>query len=202
MKKFKNITYKVKVLLVAAAMTACSSTSSQNSASQSALQTNANFVEGGVVVALVNIHADHANNRLYALNYQMSKLLPMCSQFVIEDIGSKEIQISYQGKVYSYLWDKHTRSAGQSLEQNFNLFFGDKCASEKVKQLSSLDQKGIAKGQPLLGMSKEGIKYAMGIPPVHATFSLEESNWTYWVNKWARNVLEFDENGKLKHIIK
>lgn len=202
MKNFKPIIINTALSLIAISMVACTSTS-QPSGSQATTNTkNPNFVEGGTVVALVNIHADHANNRLYALNYQMSNLLPMCSKFVIEDIGKKEIEISHEGKVYSYLWDKHTRSAGQSLEQNFNLFFGERCDNDRVKQLSKVDQKGIEKGRPLLGMTKEGIKFAMGPPPIHATASLKENNWTYWINKWARNILEFDDKSKLKHIVK
>tara|TARA_R110002050_G_scaffold183361_4_gene316814 strand:+ start:644 stop:1270 length:627 start_codon:yes stop_codon:yes gene_type:complete len=200
--QFKNAVNKLALLLLAVTMVGCTSTSSSSDTQSSTNKRNSGFVEGATVEALVNIHADYANNRLYALNYQMSNLIPMCSKFVIEDIGSKEIEISHQGKVYRYLWDKHTRSAGQSLEQNFNTFFGKRCDSDRVKQLSKIDQEGIAKGKPLIGMTKEGVKYAMGTPPVHATTTLEENNWTYWINRWARNILEFDEKGKLKHIVK
>lgn len=200
MKKYVKIVNKIALSFIALGMASCTLTSTPQSTSQLANKNDPGFIEGATVVALVNIHADYANNRLYALNYQMSNLLPMCSEFIIKDIGSKEIEISHEGKVYRYLWDKHTRSAGQSLEQNFKTFFGEKCDS--VKQLSKIDQEGITKGRPLLGMTKEGIKYAMGTPPIHATSSLEQNNWTYWINKWARNILEFDENGKLKHIVK
>ena len=194
--KLKNSINTAAFSFLMISMVACTSTS------QSTNQKDPSFSEGSTVVALVNIHADYANNRLYALNYQMSNLLPMCSEFIIKDIGKKEIEISHQGKVYDYIWDKHTRSAGQSLEQNFKTFFGERCDSDRVKQLSKIDQEGIAKGRPLLGMTKEGIKYAMGRPPIHATAKLEEDNWTYWVNRWARNILEFDDNGKLEFIVK
>lgn len=199
---FKNTITKLTLPLLALTLVACTSTSSSSGSQSSTTNRNTGFVEGGTVVALVNIHADYANNRLYALNYQMSNLIPMCSKFVIEDISSKEIKISHQGKKYSYLWDKHTRAAGQSLEENFNTFFGESCDSDRVKKLSKIDQEGIAKGTPLIGMTKEGVKYAMGIPPIHATASLDENNWTYWINKWARNILEFDEKGQLKFIVK
>ncbi|WP_274620305.1 hypothetical protein [Colwellia maritima] len=33
----------------------------------------------------------------------------------------------------------------------------------------------------MIGMIKEGVKYAMGTPPVHVTTTLEENNWTYWL---------------------
>ena len=68
--------------------------------------------------------------------------------------------------------------------------------------MSKIDQKGIKRGKPIVGMSKEGILLAMGRPPVHATAALEDDIWTYWVNRWAKNLLEFNEQGKLIKIIK
>ncbi len=198
----KSLFKSTLVACAAIGLAACTSTSNSSSSSSQAATNLNGFVEGGSVVALVNIHADYANNRLYALNYQMGKLIPMCSKFTIKDIGTKEIEIEHGGTTYSYLWDKHTRSAGQSLAENFQTFFGKKCDSAAVAKLSKLDQEGIKNGRPVIGMSKEGIKYAMGLPPVHATSSLENSNWTYWINKWARNIMEFDEKGVLKKIIK
>ena len=82
------------------------------------------FREGATMVSLVNLHPDPKRQRLYAINYQLPSLIPMCSEVVIEDIGKKEIEISYQGETYSYLWDKHTKKAGESLAQNFKQFFG------------------------------------------------------------------------------
>jgi len=200
MRKYKKSFITAAALIMSVGMSACTSTTESSSGEA---QTNVpDLVEGHTVVALVNIHADHANNRLYALNYQMKKLIPMCSQFVIEDIGDKEIEISHRGTTYNYLWDKHTRKAGQSLKQNFNTFFGEKCDSDKVKQLSTIDQEGIKKGRPIVGMTKEGVKFAMGLPPIHATPSIDSNRWTYWINKWAKNMIEFDDNGKLKTIIK
>lgn len=200
MRKYTHTFGKITALLMSVGLFACTSTTESKN---DTLQTNiTGFVEGATVVALVNIHADDANDRLYAINYQMQKLIPMCSQFVIKDIGKKEIEISHNGTTYSYILDKYTRKAGQSLKQNFNLFFGDKCDSEKVKQLSEIDQKGIKKGRPIVGMTKEGVKYAMGLPPIHGTTSLDSNRWTYWVNRWARNIMEFDENGKLETILK
>ncbi len=162
------------------------------------------FVEGGKVFNIVNLHADYSKNRFYALNYQLPKVIPICSEFTIEDIGKKNIEITYQGAEYDYLWDGHTRKAGQSLEDNFKLVFAQSCkeSKQKIKTLSEINQKGIKDGKPLIGMSKEGILFAMGRPPIHATPSLDSNNWTYWKNKWGRKVLEFDDKGILKNIIK
>lgn len=196
--------FTASALVTALAITGCNSTSSPSSAAQDAITNKAGIIEGATVYALVNIHADAGNNRLHAMNYQLPKLMPICSEFVINDIDTKVIELSHKGMEYDYLWDKYTRKAGQSLTENFSLFFGKSCdeAKAKVNTLSKLDQKGIKRGKPILGMSKEGVLLAMGRPPIHATPDLEAELWTYWVNRWARNILEFDEAGKLKHIEK
>lgn len=163
-------------------------------------QENTGFKEGATMVSLVNLHPDPKRKRLYAINYQLPSLVPMCSEVVIEDIGKKEIEISYQGVTYSYLWDKHTKNAGESLADNFKQFFGKKCDQAKVDSLSQLDKKGIESGKPSIGMSKEGVFFAMGRPPIHATDSLESNTWMYWLNKWKRQAIEFDEQGKVKEV--
>ena len=189
-------------ILATVAMVGCGSTSP--STATIAASNKLGITEGATVYALVNLHADAANNRLYAMNYQLTKLMPICSEFVITDIETKVIELTHKGIEYDYLWDKYTRNADQSLTENFALFFGKSCdeAKAKVSTFSALDQKGIKRGQPIVGMSKEGILVAMGRPPIHATPDLDADLWTYWVNRWARNVLEFDESDKLKHIEK
>ncbi len=198
----------MKKLLTATAVLATVAISGCGSTSPSPASVEATnklgITEGATVYALVNLHADAANNRFHAMNYQLTKLMPICSEFVITDIETKVIELTHKGVNYTYLWDKYTRNAGQSLTENFAQFFGKSCneAKAKVKTLSALDQKGIKRGKPIVGMTKEGILLAMGRPAIHATPELDNDLWTYWVNRWARNVLEFDESGKLKHIEK
>jgi hypothetical protein len=158
------------------------------------------FKEDATMVAKVNLHPDQKRKVLYALNYQLPDMIPMCAKVKIEDIGKKEIEFVYQGKTYSYLWDKHTKKAGQSLEQNFKQYFGTSCDTAKVATLSQSDQNGIKSGQPKVGMTKEGILFTMGRPPIHATPSLEGNTWMYWSNKWSRRAIDFDDKGVVTQI--
>lgn len=161
------------------------------------------FVEGSKVFAITNLHADFGKARLYAMNYQVPRVIPVCSEFTIEDIGKKAIELNFEGADWDFIWDKHTRKAGMSLEENFKLFFAKSCdeASKKISKLSKVDQKGIKKGKPFVGMTKEGILFAMGRPPIHATPSLESSSWIYWTNKWLRDIIEFDDKGVVTKIV-
>lgn len=158
------------------------------------------FKEDATMVALVNLHPDKKRKVLYALNYQLPSMIPMCATVKIEDISKKEIEFVYEGMTYRYLWDKHTKSAGQSLEQNFKQYFGSSCDKAKVASLSQTDQNGIKSGQPKVGMTKEGILFTMGRPPIHATPSLDGNTWMYWSNKWARKAIDFNEKGVVTQI--
>ncbi len=208
MKAIKTMLTASAVVVATAALSGCNMTSSSGTSSAAADTNSAvpaqGFAEGAKVYAIVNLHSDSPKNKLYAMNYQLPKMLPICSEFVIQDISTKVIELTYKGLEYDYVWDGHTKKAGQSLEENFMLFFGESCdeAKAKVKTLSEVDQKGIKRGKPIVGMTKEGVLLAMGRPPIHATPDLEGDLWTYWINRWVRNILEFNEKGELVKIIK
>jgi hypothetical protein len=163
-------------------------------------QEKSGFKENATMVTKVNLHPDQKRRVLYALNYQLPSLIPMCATVKIDDISKKEIEFVYEGKTYTYVWDKHTKKAGQSLEENFKQYFGTSCDKAKVASLSQTDQNGIKSGKPTVGMTKDGILFTMGRPPIHATPSLESNTWMYWSNKWTRRAIDFDEKGVVSQV--
>ena len=185
-----KLIYKLATIAtLVAATTACQTTSKMNS--------DLGYNKGDVVQALVNIHVDSKGNRINTLNYQLANVVPVCSEFTIDSVGPKVIKLTANGAQYSYILNKHTSRAGQSLADNFNLFFGDKCDNKKISNLNKLDTKGIKQGKALLGMSKEGVLFAMGYPPIHANPTMENNNWLYWRNRFGKRAIEFSEQGKV-----
>jgi len=162
------------------------------------------FVEDGKVYSIVNLHADYGKTRLYSFNYQVDRVIPYCTEFTIDDIGSKRIDLIFEGEDWYFYWDKYTRKAGQSLEENFKQFFSKSCESvkKKIKTLSAIDQEGIKKGDALIGMSKEGVLIAMGRPPIHVNKNLDAKIWLYWRNKWVKDSITFDDKGIVKTLSK
>jgi hypothetical protein len=69
-----------------------------------------------------------------------------------------------------------------------------------LKHLSRIDQKGISDGKAYPGMSKEGVRIALGYPALHYTPSLNENFWTYWYDRFQTMTITFGENGKVKTI--
>jgi hypothetical protein len=69
-----------------------------------------------------------------------------------------------------------------------------------LDRLSALDRKGIKEGKAYQGMTKEGIRIALGYPAVHGTPSLDNNTWRYWTNRWKSMLVEFDASGKVIRI--
>jgi hypothetical protein len=66
--------------------------------------------------------------------------------------------------------------------------------------LSQLDRKGISEGKVYEGMTKEGVRIALGYPARHRTPSLEIDTWIYWRNRFRTLAVEFGQNGKVSLI--
>jgi hypothetical protein len=95
-------------------------------------------------------------------------------------------------------FEYNSTNMGMSAQQYIGLI----ASLEKVNldQLSEIDQKGIKSGKAFVGMSKTGIKIALGYPATHRTASLENNSWVYWQNRWKTKVIEFDTEGKVNNI--
>jgi hypothetical protein len=63
--------------------------------------------------------------------------------------------------------------------------------------LSGIDQKGIIVGKAYPGMTKNGVRIALGYPAAHKTPSLENSTWIYWQNRFKSMAVEFGNNDKV-----
>ncbi len=69
-----------------------------------------------------------------------------------------------------------------------------------LEALSEIDRQGIEEGQARIGMSKEGVRIALGYPARHETPTLQADTWTYWRDRWRRYNVIFDEDGLVKEI--
>lgn len=148
------------------------------------------------VYTLVNLHPDEQNSRLYATNYQLDGLLPLCTEIKIQKLTKKALvfDVPSRSRTYTYLYHK---SAIDPLNEHLKLFFGASCDASKVNKMSKKDQEGIKLGRALPGMTRDGVLLAMGYPPKHVNPVLDVSEWMYWRNKFVKTAVTFDEKGKV-----
>lgn len=161
---------------------------------------HAEIKAGDKLQTLSNLHPDMAKRLLYTTNYQQPGLLPVCSDVTVKKISGKAMDFEYQGVTYSVQYEKHTKNAGVSFQDALSHYFGAACDKAKLGKLSKADKDGVAAGRPSIGMTKDGVLFAMGRPPVHATPNLEANYWLYWQNRFGKIGVQFDDKGKVSDI--
>lgn len=72
-------------------------------------------------------------------------------------------------------------------------------SNEKVSldHFSIVDQQGIKSGTAIKGMTKEGVKAALGYPAAHKTPSLNDNEWIFWTNRFGTYAVIFDKNNRV-----
>ncbi|MDD9178884.1 MULTISPECIES: hypothetical protein [Aliivibrio] len=150
------------------------------------------------VYTLVNLHPDEKRMKLYSVNYQQDGLIPVCTKVNIVNVQNKRLTFAIDGTDKQYAFDKHRSSP--DFAKYLSNYFGTECNSSKIKKLSTVDQQGIKKGIVTKGMTKEGVKYAIGFPPEHKTPDLNGNEWLYWKNRFNTFKVEF-KNNKVSNII-
>jgi outer membrane protein assembly factor BamE (lipoprotein component of BamABCDE complex) len=178
----------IALTAVVVALAGCRHASS--SATQLAL------VRGDTLYTLTNLHFDPRKPVLYSTNFQLGSLIPMCTKVVVnEQSGSKIVFTAVSTNVrYDYLW--RDKSTPEGLGTNFTRYFGPACNSAVVKTMSDIDQTGIRQGQALVGMTKQGVIYAIGYPPTSQTGSTDLDQWRYWHSRF-KTFLVFFDGGKV-----
>ncbi len=163
---------------------------------------SAEIAEGDSLQTLVNLHPDPERKTLSVVNYQLSgDLIPACTDIKVTKVNRKRMHFTVDGQDYVMEYDRNIRKAGIEFQDALAGFFGKSCDKQKMNSLSKKDKDGIQSGTAAVGMTKDGILFAMGPPPQHATDSLEANQWMYWINRFNRQRIEFDSNGVVTAVV-
>jgi hypothetical protein len=142
------------------------------------------------------LRASYAN---YVGDYQYHAMIPVNTPVTIDKVKSSGIYMTSEADGTKITFEyRATNMGGLSAEE----YVGYITAPSKVSlnQFSPIDKKGIADGKAYKGMSKDGVRMALGYPALHKTASLQENVWTYWRNRFATTAVEFDSRGKVKAV--
>ncbi len=69
-----------------------------------------------------------------------------------------------------------------------------------LNHLSAKDGKGIKDGRAYIGMTKDGIRMALGYPAKHRTPSLDNYEWVYWIDRFRTMLVRFNNKGVVTEI--
>ncbi len=128
-------------------------------------------------------------------------IVPVNTAVTIKASGGfrgKEILITTQVDKKEIHFEFNRRNMGISMQDYIDYITSPNAVS--LKGLSSKDRKGIANGKAAIGMSKKGVRMALGYPALHRTPSLDEASWVYWKNRFKTLVVEFNGRGFVKNI--
>jgi len=95
-------------------------------------------------------------------------------------------------------FEYNANNMGMSVQQYQNLIASPRKVN--LEDFSDMDLKGIKQGKVLVGMTKQGVRIALGYPAAHRTPSLESDTWIYWRNRRRTMAVEFGNDGIVKHI--
>jgi len=98
-------------------------------------------------------------------------------------------------KIY---FEFNSRNMGMGVDEYIQLIASS--TSVSLDKLSNVDLKGIKEGKVYAGMTKQGVRVALGYPAAHRTPSLEDNVWIYWRNRFQTVAVEFNPSGKVTHI--
>ena len=97
-----------------------------------------------------------------------------------------------------YFEFKSRNMAGMSVDEYLQVITGPKKVN--LKSLGALDRRGIKDGRAKVGMTKKGVRIALGYPARHRTPSLDDNVWTFWRNRWTMRTITFDAKGKVAQV--
>lgn len=158
------------------------------------------LVDGGDAYTLVNLHPDEERQLLYTVNYQQAGLIPVCTKVKLTKFSRKALEFQIperNNREYKYLFHK---SLPEPFDQHLAQIFGSTCPSDKIAKMAEVDQQGIKAGRAMPGMTKDAVVIAIGPPPSHVTYSLDQDEWLYWQNRWGKMRVEFKE-GKVSAVV-
>ncbi len=107
-----------------------------------------------------------------------------------------EFEVVESGRVYQYI---NHKAAAEPFKDHLARFFGSECP--KTSSLSEADREGIRVGTAAPGMTRAGVRIAMGHPPKHVNPNPERaSEWMYWRSRFNRVAVAFGADGKVSHL--
>ena len=95
-------------------------------------------------------------------------------------------------------FEYNERNMRISMQEYIDLISSTKKTS--LSALSAKDRKGISSGKASRGMTREGVRIALGYPAKHRTPSLESNEWVYWIDRFRTMLVRFGSKGVVTEV--
>ncbi|MDQ2069227.1 hypothetical protein [Natronospira bacteriovora] len=143
--------------------------------------------EGKTVYTQITIWAD--GNQHLATNYRVGYQIPVNTRVEILDSNRDAIVINVPDINRNVRIVNVPGYTNLDIEGIYDRYFSD--SRVNLNRFDAATREAIEKGEPKEGMSRDAVVMARGYPPAHQTPSLDQNTWTYWRNRFARQVVTF-----------
>jgi len=92
---------------------------------------------------------------------------------------------------HGILW-AHGHHPGVALEDYVRRTFSDKTFDQLVEGFTPDEVAAIQRGAVQPGMSKKAVLVSWGYPPEIGTPTLAQSQWKYWIHRFATSMVNFE----------
>ena len=139
--------------------------------------------------------------KMSSINHHMGTMIPAGSEVIDVSIHGKHIgfQLAGGGGAFSIQFIRKYHP-GVSIEEFKKRLFVSESLEERIKGFSEEEKTMIRKGMVEKGMSKEALLVSWGNPPEHQTPSTTANTWFYWRNRFMKQAVDFDQNGKVMNV--
>jgi len=141
---------------------------------------------------------------ILSTNYHVGTIIPAGTEVKIVSRSWKKIIFSdTSGLVFTL---NHVEKQSRiTLVELFDRYFSKEnvmAEGGKFSHFTEIEKRNIKDGRIDIAMSKDAVLMAYGYPPSHKTPSLNYNTWTYWKMRMAREIVYFNEDGRVKNIEK
>ncbi len=143
-------------------------------------------------------------DQMYCINYKKGGIIPAGTEVTNVSIGKGAIGMreaiyftASNGQNYRILFQPKFHP-GISINEFKNKIFISQTFNELTKGLKESEIDAIKQGIVKSGMSKKAVLVSYGYPPEHKTFNTDNNVWTYWIDRYRMQTVQFDSNGLSK----
>lgn len=154
-----------------------------------------------VLYTQCNMWYEHPQ-KMFSTNYHAGTILPIGTEIAVTKITYRKIHFRAVGLDFPFcvhFMPQHTASragGSESILKFFNRYFSPDNPSAPgglLSRATEAELRMIKAGKLSVGMSKWAVLRSYGYPPGHRT-SLEGNVWTYWVKKFNRIRVTFEDD--------
>lgn len=142
-----------------------------------------------------NIH--YERDEISDANYWIGKTLPAGTPVEVEKVGGDSVTFTAGGVRLTL-----TQQFGKEpLQQYVDKVLVPTNPRPHIDAYRAEVRRAIDSGKVERGMTREQVIASLGYPPTHKTPSIQDSEWTYWYNRWVSYKVLFDDSGKVADVV-